>query len=419
MLLESRTIVDEVRALLPRWAERAARAEADRRLDPRTAEELTAIGAHRLLQPHRYGGGAAGFAAYAEVVAAVGEACTSAAWCLAVWSAHNWMLALFDPLAQDDIWGPNPAARISASIVPRVRFERTADGDVVVGGRFPFGSGCDHADWFGVGGIVPGPDGRDDRVIAMLPSAQTVIEHDTWQVMGLRGTGSKDVMVPEGTVVPAHRVLSVGAAAQGLAPGQFDGAETMLFAPFRPVAMLVLAPPVIGAARAALDRFGTRSTDHLVGMARRPQRQDLAAAFRVAESSAEIDAAALVLQRAATDLDRMGRHAVHGGNARSGGGDGGDGNEVGGNGSAAGGQRVAPSALEAATVLRDTAFSVRLCARAVDRLYEASGGSALAADEPMQRYWRDVHAARTHTALTWDAAADEYAAAWSAAAPAS
>ncbi len=406
MLLEPRTIVDEVRALAPRWAERAARAEADRRLDLRTAEELTAIGAHRLLQPRRHGGGAAGFAAYTEVVAAVGEACTSAAWCLSVWSAHNWMLALFDPRAQDDVWGPDPDARISASIVPRVRFERTSDGDVMIGGRFPFGSGCDHADWFGVGGIVPGPDGRDDRVIAMLPAAQTVIDHDTWQVMGLRGTGSKDVVVPDGTVVPAHRVLSVGAAAQGRAPGQFAGAETMLFAPFRPVAMLVLAPPVIGAARAALERFGARSTGHLVGTARRPQRQDPAAGFRVAESSAEIDAAGLVLQRAAAELDRMGRDAAGGGNGPD--------DEPAGDG-----RRVAPGALESATVLRDTAFSVRLCARAVDRLYEASGGSALATDEPMQRYWRDVHAARTHTALTWDAAAEEYATAWSAAAPAS
>jgi len=380
-VIEPTAVLDEVRNLLPLWAERAAAADAEGRIARQTADELAAIGAHRLLQPQRHGGAAAPLTAYCDTVALVGEACASAAWCLSVWSAHNWMVGLFGPEAQDEVWGADPAARISASIVPRRRFTRTAAGDVVIDGSFPFGSGGDHADWFGVGGIGVGPDGSEDRFIALLPAEAVTLDHDSWQVMGLRGGGSKDFTVTGPTVVPAHRVLSMGAVVRGCAPGQGPGHEAIFANPFRPVATIVLAPPALGAARAALARFVERTASHTVGPARTSQRHDPAAGLRIAESSAEIDAAGLVLAGAAAAIDRFGE------------------------------RRAAPTALEAATILRDTAFAVRLCARAVDRLYEASGGSALSNREPMQRYWRDVHAARTHTVLTWDGAANDYAAA--------
>lgn len=370
--------INQVQKLAPRWAARAAEADRAGRIAPETADEISEIGAHRLLQPQRFGGAEATIAAHVRIVAAAAEGCASTAWCLAVWSVHNWMLSLFGPEAQEEIWGSDPAARISASIVPRTEFSLDPAGGLRVGGRFPFASGCDHASWFGLGGRVPRDDGSEDRVITMVPAAAVTIDHGSWAVMGLRGSGSKDITVAAGQPVPAHRSLSVPAAVRGQAPGQRPDGASLPFTPFRGTAALVLAPPALGVARAAARRFLDRAGTHRIGFAGVVQKNDPAAALRVAESTAEIDAAELVMDRAARRLDDLAT------------------------------ERRLPSPLETATVLRDTAFAVRLCAQAVDRLYEASGGSALADDEPMQRHWRDVHAARSHAVLTWDNAANEY-----------
>jgi 3-hydroxy-9,10-secoandrosta-1,3,5(10)-triene-9,17-dione monooxygenase len=369
-------IVAALRSQAPAFAARAADAERDRSAPAATVAAVSALGAHRLLQPAGFGGAERGVRDHCEVVAAVSEGCVATGWCVAVWSAHNWMLAQLDPRGQADVWA-EPGVRITASIVPRTRFAATAEG-VQVQGRFPFGSGADHAGGFGVGGMVE-IDGAAEQVIAALPASAVQVDHASWQVMGLRGTGSKDLLVPEPVLVPWHRVLRIAQVGRRTAPGQQAPAASLYRAPFRAVSALVLAPPALGAARAALARFIERLDGHalpLTGLA--SQRQDPAARLRIAEASAEIDAAELVLLRAADDCDALGRQGVH-------------------------------DPLAEARVLRDTAWSVRLCARAVDRLFEAAGGSSLSDAEPLQRLWRDVMAARSHVVLTWDAAAHAYA----------
>lgn len=116
---------------------------------------------------------------------------------------------------------------------------------------------------------------------------------------------------------------------------------------------------------------------HRLFLVRRSQRDDPAARLRVAEASAEIDAAERALISAAERCDAAGRAEGR-------------------------------DPLNEVTVARDSAFAVRLCATAVDRLFEAAGGSALDQAEPLQRLWRDVHAVRSHAVLTWDAAATQY-----------
>ena len=64
-----------------------------------------------------------------------------------------------------------------------------------------------------------------------------------------------------------------------------------------------------------------------------------------------------------------------------------------------------PSAEEKIRLRRDGAYAARLCTRAVDLLFEAGGGEFLYEDKPIQRAFRDVHAAQGHYALAWDVAA--------------
>ncbi len=116
---------------------------------------------------------------------------------------------------------------------------------------------------------------------------------------------------------------------------------------------------------------------HLV-LRRVQQRNDYPARMRVAEAAAAIDSAERTMLAAADLCDATGRASER-------------------------------DRLAEATIARDSAFAVRQCARAVDLLYEAAGGSALDRREPLQRIWRDVHAVRSHAVLTWDAAGANYA----------
>lgn len=52
--------------------------------------------------------------------------------------------------------------------------------------------------------------------------------------------------------------------------------------------------------------------------------------------------------------------------------------------------------LERARYHRDAVYCSALCVRAIDRLFEQSGGSALRDEHPVQRAWRDIHAAAAH-----------------------
>ncbi len=69
---------------------------------------------------------------------------------------------------------------------------------------------------------------------------------------------------------------------------------------------------------------------------------------------------------------------------------------------------VVPELKERARIRRDQGYVARLSVRAVDRLFEASGGHALFDSSPMQRFHRDAHAASHHFGLSWETGAEEY-----------
>jgi len=367
------TVVDGLHSVGPSWEKKSAVADEAGSIDPENAADIRAINAARLLQPSAFGGAQASIEDHMRAVAVAGEYCMATSWCLAVWSAHGWMLAQMPTEGQHEIWS-DPTNLVSASIVPKTQF-RQEGSDVIVSGRFGFGSGCDHAPWLSVGGFLPGD--QPAPVICAVPAEDVIIDHNSWNVVGLRGTGSKDLVIADEVAVPAHRVLHVSETMTRKAPGQLHYGGPLYTCPWRTTAILVLAAPVIGAAKAAVRRFQERIDDHFLVALASVQRNDPAAGYRLAESTAEIRAAELLLYDAAARLDHLG-----------------------------GVEEVDP--VINASIIRDCGWGVRALANAVDRLYEASGANAMRADEPIQRLWRDVNAARSHAILTWDHAANTY-----------
>ncbi len=368
-------VLDAIHARGPAWASRAAEADRAGQISRETAEELRATGLTRLLRPAEHGGFELPIEAHMEAVAAVGEYCGGASWCAAVWTALSWFVALLPPDGQEEIWS-GPDVLISASVVPKTRFEMR-DDHVMVQGRFPFASGCDHADYLGAGGYVEGPGGGP--VLCFFPPGDgVVIDHDSWDVVGMAGSGSKDLVVEKPLAVPLRRVLWLERAIGRTSAGQLHHPNTLYRAPYRATAAIVLAPPAVGLAKAAIRRFIERMDDHVIMARGFTQRADPAAARRIAESAAEVNAAEVVLAEASRRLVALGADPD-------------------------------PDPAAVASIHRDTAYGVRAAANAVDRLFAASGGSSLRAGEDIQRMWRDVNAARSHAILAWDASAQAYA----------
>src|SRR5262249_41800682 len=147
-------------ALIPVLRERAPRAEQLRRLPDETIADLHTSGLFRMLQPARVGGSELPYRALFELTAVVGRGCGSTAWVLANLAAHHWLLGMWHPEAQHEIWGESPDSLISSALIfARGRAQRVSGG-YRLSGRWPFSSGIDPSAWNVFGAVVRGEQPR-------------------------------------------------------------------------------------------------------------------------------------------------------------------------------------------------------------------------------------------------------------------
>src|SRR6185312_1115253 len=198
--------------LLPVFRQRAQEAEDARAVPAESVKALEEAGFFKLLQPRAYGGLEADPVTFFTAVRLIAGACGSTGWVASVVGVHPWQLALFPPQAQDDVWAADPATRMSSSYAPTgratlVKREGEVGGGYRLHGRWSFSSGCDHATWVLLGGIVLDEDQKPvDFRTFLLPARDYAID-DVWDTVGLRGTGSNDIVVDH-AFVPEYRSLS-------------------------------------------------------------------------------------------------------------------------------------------------------------------------------------------------------------------
>src|ERR1700676_4564296 len=205
-------------ALIPVLRERAPRAEELRRLPDETIADLHASDLFRVLQPKRVGGSELPFRALVELVSVIARGDGSTGWVLANLAAHHWLFGMWPKRAQDEVWGQSPDNLIgSALIFPRGRAQKV-EGGYRLSGRWPFSSGVDPSSWNLIGGIFQDEEsGSTAPCIFLLPASDYTII-DTWHVIGLAGTGSKDV-VAEDVFIPDYRSLAAAQITGGPHPG--------------------------------------------------------------------------------------------------------------------------------------------------------------------------------------------------------
>lgn len=357
-------------------AENAAAADRERRVPQPVIDALADAGLFKLTVPKRYGGQQADVRTIIDVASTLAEACGSTAWVVTLINTVAIAVGMLPELAQDEVFGANPDARVAGVFSPRGESHRE-DGGFRVTGEWYYGSGSLHADWVMVGFPLVDEDGETvDFGLGLIPRADYEIK-DTWFVVGMRGSGS-NAIVAENVFIPDHRILSVGDAINGHFPTEFTD-ESLYHSAFHPAFTLVLTGAQLGMGRAALK--------HVVDVADRrtiantiytSQRDSVGFQLQIADAAALIDTAHLHVYRAAEDIDEAARRGE--------------------NPSYRLRARLRSDAARAATCIKD----------ALDILITAHGAGSFAESSPIQRMWRDSNIALRHGTLVPPASREIY-----------
>ncbi len=366
-------VAARVQALLPEISERARATEVNRSVPPETIDDLRSAGAFRLYQPKRYGGFELAWGSQIELARLVGAACGSTAWLIAVLSTHAGMVGRMDLQAQDDVWESDAdalvatgSARIDGVAVP-------VEGGYLLGGVWRFASGVDHSQWTMVAAPVEGQEaeGVGGMRQFLIPEAEYEIVDD-WHVAGLRGTGSKQIVIDPPLFVPGHRTIGFLEMLGSNPPGAEVNDGYVYRMELGPYFGTILLGPVLGIAEGALGEY-LDTTRTKVGVVRRNRiAESEPVQLRVAESAAEIYAAGIIVDKMIDLLDQRG---------------------------ATGTELTSQERVES---MRDRAYATRTCVNAVHRLVRQMGATGLGDDNPVQRHFRDISAAQGQIGLNWD-----------------
>jgi 3-hydroxy-9,10-secoandrosta-1,3,5(10)-triene-9,17-dione monooxygenase len=369
--------LERARALVPRLKQRTGEAESLRHIPEQSLDDLHAAGLFRILQPRRFGGSELPFKALLETCALVGRGCGSTAWVLANLASHHWMLGMWEARAQEEVWGESPDVLIASAFVFPAGHAYRVEGGYRLSGRWKFSSGIDTCRWSMMGAIVHDEQTGEGEYRMFLVPQSDYRRIDTWFAAGLKGTGSKDIEIAE-AYVPMHRTLAVADVLGTPTPGSVVNPGPLYRMPPFDMFPYVVGSVALGIAEDAIATFTADTVTRLAAYTSARMADYATVQVRLAEAAAAVHAARLVMTSRCDQASALAEHA-----------------------------RV-PSLDEKVALRRDGAYAAKLCTRAVDLLFEASGGDALYDQRDIQRAFRDVHAANSHNALTWDVAASLY-----------
>jgi indole-3-acetate monooxygenase len=360
----SSRLLADIRRMAPMIAARAAEIEAARRIPLDLVETLRSIGVFRMLAPKSHGGLELELSAVLKIIAVLAKIDGSFGWAAMIGSGASLFASLLPRETYDQIYRDGPDVIFAGSTQPSGTAE-AVEGGLRVNGRWPFASGCQHADWILAacvmskdGQPLPGPiDGVPMTQFVFLPAAYWQIE-DTWHSAGLKGTGSHHVGLRD-TLVPVANFADPSSGISCL-PGP------LYSAPLR-IIPLLHAPVALGIAEGALDDLA-----EMAGTGRRQFRA--ARAMRDSEVlQYELGCAQANFRAARSYLEIQA--ASHWSHARAG---------------TLRGEAIMTEGTQAAVWITNA------CLRVAEMCFALGGGSAVYEDSMLPRRLRDLHVAAQH-----------------------
>jgi 3-hydroxy-9,10-secoandrosta-1,3,5(10)-triene-9,17-dione monooxygenase len=363
-------VLKNATALVASLRERAVETDEMARLPDETVADLEAARLFELTTPRRYGGLQTDVRTFMDAMVELGRGDASVAWAVTIINISNWFVAtMYPPEVSAEVFAQR-GVRVAAVLQPRTCTVRRVEGGFHIDeGLWAFNSGVFHAHWDMLGFPVHDESGvHQGDAFALLPMSQVQILDD-WNTIGVRGSGSssvvvRDVFVPDSRVTDARFVLTGEYRSTQLAD------DWLYRAAFVPLGQIVIAFPALGAGLDALDTFMAQLPKRGIAMtAYKKQMEAPITHLQLGEASAKIDAARVIIGRAADEIDR---HAK------------------------AGRQM---SVMDRARIRRDTGFADRLIWEGIDMLADASGGSFASHQNPLNRIWRNARIAGLHATL--------------------
>ena len=343
------TTREAVRALGPTIRAQADRIELERRLPVELVRALARAGVFRLCVPRTLGGEEAEPGVLVGALEDLAHADGSTGWCAMIGATSGVTSAYLPEREARDIFGRSREVIAGGVFAPMGSATREG-ADYRVTGRWRFASGCQHCDWL-MGGCIVRDDGPPRARMALFPAGDAEIV-DTWTVSGLRGTGSHDMVVRD-LRVPVTRSVSI--------TDERPVAEGALYAfPVFGLLAIGIAAVALGIARGALDEVERLATEKMPTGSRRLLAERPVVQAQIAEAEATAGASRAFLREVIDEAWTTARAAG-----------------------------AIPIALRGRLRLAAT-HATAASARAVDVAYSAGGGTAVYAESPLQRAFRDI-----------------------------
>ena len=358
-------LVQRARDLIPKLKERAVKTETDRKVPEETVAEMQAAGLFDVLKPKMYGGYEMDPQVFYDVQMALAEGCMSTAWIYGVIGVHNWQIALFDPRAAQDVFGKDPSTLIASTYMPKGQVT-PVEGGFRFSGRWGFSSGIDHCDWVFLGGLIFNPGQPPEYRTFLLPKSDYEVI-DTWHTMGLKGTGSKDIVVKD-VFVPEYRTHKASDGFMGTNPGRDTFTADLYKLPFGQIFVRAVSTAAIGGLQGALDTFLEFAKVRVGDMGNKTSEQ-APAQLAAAEAATAIDEMKLVLNRNFSVLQTKIRN-----------------------------KQPLDDIQQRLLFRHQASQTVERCANKAYQLFSVCGGRGIFTDFPLYRYMTDIMAARGHYA---------------------
>ena len=374
MIREIDSYLEAAEGAAATFAKYRSKTEAGRSLHPESARALRESGLSRLLAPKEFGGHEAPLRAQVMTCADTALACPATSWVQMVCGAHSFVLGSFSPACQREVFEGNPGALIAGTLSSQGA-GRPSEGGWRISGRWQFCSGVDHSDWLLIGAKqANGEDRGPKNIHFVIPTQQARVE-DTWFTLGMRGTGSKDIVL-EDVFVPEHRVMPTGDLFAGLSPWAAEHESGLYMHPVLPALATQLAGCALGMAREMFALFVERNRVRIDAYDGSSKAKKTSLQRRIAEASAEISVAEAMILRNCDHFDSLNE-------ARS------------------------PANIEERAQLRwQACYAVEACRRAAERLFAGAGAHAAYDDSPIQACYRDIATVSKHAAVDFDSAAE-------------
>ena len=366
-------LVREARKLVPVLRERAQASDELRTLPDETVADLKAAGIHKIFTPKRYGGFEMDWGAHVDVSRELGRGCGSTSWVASVVMSHTWILGRFPVRAQEEFWPDRPDTIIATAFAGGGTME-PVDGGFVLNGQWRFASGVDHANCAVVGGRYNIKNRTSEgrlryRMAHLLPEDYEIV--DTWHAEGLKGTGSKDILVKD-RFVPEYRTVRSEELAGKEPPGAKLHDSYIYRTELGQLFYTLLCGPMLGATRGGLEHYLEQTRERTGQMFGESIVEQVPVQIRVAESFEELRVADLITDNLMQFLHEAGS----------------SGKQIRG--------------IDRLRIRREPAMAAKLCLSAITRVANMMGVTGQTGNNAVQRHYRDMRTISTHGGLNWD-----------------